>query len=386
MATGFGFCANCGTPAGAPDEKFCASCGAAMPVNAAAQAGAAGAGAVGSAAPIAAAPPPAPTPPPWATAPTPPPYTPAPTPPPYGQPYAPGQPAWGTPPMGPMGPMGARPRTAVNPILVVAGLVVIVAIIGVGAFALANNKGSGAPGSLVFSPSTVSCDDTLTITTTLPSSVKESDPITLKVDGTAGGTHTAVEAGLTKQANGSWSGTASGPVDCTMGKGSHTEQLVDASGKVLAEGSFTITGTAASEPAVTTPKSTDTPAPVASAKTTPKATSKPAVTPPPSTAGSITVDPDSFSCSAAPVQVTMTFSLPASLSSDSEITAVIDGSQGETGTVGDNFDQQADGSWLSTETDTSTTLCSDYDTGKHTLGFLDASGSTIAEGSFTVNP
>lgn len=396
MTTGFGFCANCGTPAGAPDEKFCASCGAAMPANAASQAAAAAAP-MAAVLPAAALPPTTP-PPPWATMPPPPyaaapppPYAAAPTPPPYAQPYAPvppapGQPAWGTPPIG---TYGARPRTAVNPLFLVAGVLVIVAIVAAGAFALANgNKSSGSPGTghpgtLVFSPSTVSCDGMLTITTTLPSTVKDSDPITLKVDGTAGGTHTVVEAGLTKQADGSWSGTSSGAADCTMGAGLHTEQLVDANGKVLAEGTFTIAGSTASASVQATPEAT------ATANPKPTMTPKPTKTPKATVAlaaGYLTMDPSSFSCSAAPVDVVLTISLPSSLTADSEVTSVIDGSTGETGTVGANFDQQPDGSWLSTSTNSSTTICTEYDPGTHTIGFEDSNGNPIVEGSFTVEP
>jgi hypothetical protein len=374
MAAGFGFCANCGTPASAPDEKFCASCGAAMPAHAAA--------------PMASAPPPY-APPPSAPQPyAPQPYAPQPyAPPQYAPP--PVQPAWGAPPMGaPVAPA----RTAVNPVVLIAGLLVIVAIVGVGAFAFVNgSKSSGSPGAnghpgtLAFSPSTVSCDDTLTITTTLPSSVKDSDPVTLKVDGNATGTHTVVEAGLTKQSDGSWSGTASGPPDCSMGPGLHTEQLVDATGKVLAEGSFTISGATASGSAEETAESTATAKATAKATKTPKPTKTPRVTPP-AAGSSVVIDPDSFSCSAAAINVTLTVTLSASFSSSDEVTAVIDGSVGETGTVGDIFTQQADGSWSSSTTNTSKSLCGSYDPGDHTIGFQDSGGSMIAEGSFTVLP
>ena len=399
MAAGFGFCANCGTPASAPDEKFCASCGTALPGHAAAAAAAA---APMAAAPMAAAPM---TPPPYAQAPTPPPYAQAPTPQPYGQPPAsyapppygavppaPGQPAWGTPPMG---AYGAPAKSAMNPLYIVVGAVVILAIVGVGAFALANgNKSSGSPGangrpgSLVFSPTTVSCDATLTISTTLPASVKDTDPITLKIDGNTVGTHTAVEAGLAKQADGSWSGTSSGPSDCsTMGAGLHTEQLVDGSGNVLAEGSFTIAGSAATETPEATAKATATATAKATANITPAPTPVPVVTPPPATTeGTVVVTPNSFSCSAKAVQVTLTVTLPASLTATSTVTAVVDGSTGSTGTVGDNFTKQSDGSWISSTTDTSTTLCTNYDPGQHDIGFQDSTGNMVSEGTFTVLP
>ena len=403
MAAGFGFCANCGTPASAPDEKFCASCGTALPGHAAAAAAAA---APMAAAPM--APPPysqAPTPPPYGQAPTPPPYAQAPTPPPYGQPPAsyapppygavppaPGQPAWGAPPMG---AYGAPAKSAVNPLFIVVGAVVILAIVGVGAFALANgNKSSGSPGAngrpgtLVFSPTTISCDATLTISTTLPASVKDTDPISLKVDGNTTGTHTAVEAGLTKQADGSWSGSSSGPFDCsTMGPGAHTEQLVDGSGNVLAEGSFIIAGPTATQTAEATAEATAKATARPTVKITPAPTPVPVVTaPPPTTEGSVVVTPNSFSCSGPVIQVSLSVTLPASLTATSTVTAVIDGSVGSTGTVGDNFTRQADGSWLSATTDSSTTLCKNYDTGQHDIGFQDSTGNMVSEGTFTVLP
>ena len=68
------------------------------------------------------------------------------------------------------------------------------------------------------------------------------------------------------------------------------------------------------------------------------------------------------------------------------LTAVVDGSTGETGTVGDNFTKQSDGSWISSTTDTSTTLCTNYDTGQHDIGFQDSTGNMVSEGTFTVLP
>jgi hypothetical protein len=111
------------------------------------------------------------------------------------------------------------------------------------------------------------------------------------------------------------------------------------------------------------------------------------VTPPPATTeGTVVVTPNSFSCSAKAVQVTLTVTLPASLTATSTVTAVVDGSTGETGTVGDNFTKQSDGSWISSTTDTSTTLCTNYDTGQHDIGFQDSTGNMVSEGTFTVLP
>jgi hypothetical protein len=173
-----------------------------------------------------------------------------------------------------------------------------------------------------------------------------------------------------------------------MTPGLHTEQLVDAAGHVLAEGSFTITGSTATSEA--TAKSTAKPTVKTTAEPTAKVTAKPTKTPkvtePPVGEGTVTIDPDSFSCSGAVITVTLTVTLPAVYSSGDEITAVVDGTVGGTDTVGDIFVQQADGSWLSSTTDTSTTLCKDYDPGQHTIGFQDSAAEMIAEGSFTVLP
>ena len=187
-------------------------------------------------------------------------------------------------------PRSLRPsqRILVNPILVIVGILVIVAVIAGVGYYLMNNGSKGSPGaggshaagvsgattprlpspitpargpviypgSIVFSPSTVSCGDSLTVTITLPATVKETDQITLKIDGKTKGSHTVVDQGMTKQADGKWYQTASGPVDCTLGAGLHTEDLVDANGTVLAEGYFTIVGSAATPTPKLTPKAT----------------------------------------------------------------------------------------------------------------------------------
>ena len=356
MTTGFGFCANCGTPATSAAEKFCASCGTALPAHAATAAAAA-----------AAAPPPPPPPPPVGAPYAPPPYTPA-------------QPAWGMP------PAAAPAGSAVNPILLLVGALVIVAVIaGVGFYVVNNgSKGSPAPsiasssptvassspkatiahspsggivggsGSIAFSPSTVVCGETWTTTVTLPASVKGTDQITLKVDGVVVGTQTVIDAGMTKQADGSWLGTDTGPADCSVGVGKHTEQLVDASGKVLAEGSFTFVESSTKTPAVSE--------------------------------GSITFKPAEFSCSAAPVQVTETIRLPASLQGADLITAVIDGQAGKTGTVASSFKKQSDGSWLATYTYSSTNFCAQYDTGPHVIFIVDQNGNYPAQGAWRIDP
>ena len=367
MTAGFGFCANCGTPATSPAEQFCASCGTALPGHAAAA--------------MAAATPPPPPPPPYAQ-------------PPYAQqPYAPVQPGWGGPPMAPA-------RGGVNPLLVLAGVVLIAAIAGVGIYAYSNSsKGSpgpssgasgnvtGYPGTIVFSPASVGCDGSFTITTTLPGSVKETDQITSTIDGAVEGSKTVLEAGLTKQADGTWSGTKASGADCSIGAGAHTEQLLDASGKVLAQGTVTFVASSSANPtAQTTANPTANPTAKQTAKTTAKPTAKTTGTLPPVAGGSVTFKPNSFSCSGAAVTVTMTITLPASFSGSDLIYPDVDGSVGSSTTVDSIFEQQADGSWLETESNTNTNLCGAYSVGNHTIGIEDDAGNIVAMGSFTVKP
>ena len=227
--------------------------------------------------------------------------------------------------------------SSATPILVVVGVLVIVAVIaGVGYYAMNNgSKGSPVPsgshgasaavasptastaavspsggkvagsGSIIFSPSTFSCDQTVTLTITLPATVKETDEITLRVDGTSKDTHTVVDEGMTKQADGTWYVTSSGTPDCSIGVGHHTEQLVDQNGNVLAEGSFTITGIGRKRQRRNRPRNR--------LRSWPRH---------PSTA---TIVPSSFSCSAATVQVVETIRLPSSLHATTPITAEIDG-------------------------------------------------------------
>ena len=293
--------------------------------------------------------------------------------------------------------MGAPVRPAgsgINPLLVLVGALILVALVGVGVYAYSNgSKGSPAPsgggssptaavnsptaavnsptvavsqtptaapsvsrtGSMVFSPKTISCGATLTVTITLPSSVSDSEKIILLIDGEIVGTHTVVEAGMKKQADGSWYVTGSGPVDCTLGAGKHTEMLVDLSANLLAEGSFTLTASASAKPTTVS-------------------------------AGSITFTPSSWSCSAASVQVTEAVRLPASIAGSSQMTSEIDGQGMGTGTVSSTLKKQSDGSWYAAYTNPSATLCGLYDPGKHTVTVKDQSGQVIAEGTFTVKP
>ncbi len=342
MATGFGFCNSCGSAVTGPGEKFCSSCGAALPVHA-----------------------PAPTP----------------APPPYA-PVAPVQPYWA---MQPATAPYAPARATVNPFLLIAGVVLIAALVGAGAFLFVNlPKGSGGssngttaagsaspsggsggyPGSIVFSPSTVGCDEPLTTTMTLPSSVKDTDQITGRFDGKAGTTQTVVDAGMTQREDGSWFLSKTNPADCSFGIGLHTAQLADASGKVLAEGSYTLVESASAKP-----------------------TQKPTPTRAPLTEPIGTIEPSSISCSAAAgVQVVATYRLPASVADSILLTAVWDDEEMEIGKVSSFFVRQSDGTWLATSTFTGAEICDTFDPGEHRMGYLDYDGRLVVEVRFTIKP
>jgi hypothetical protein len=226
-----------------------------------------------------------------------------------------------------------------------------------GSVAPANSGGNNGayPGSMVFSPSTVTCGQTYMTTIRLPSSVSSTDEITLQDNGTTVGTHTVVDAGMTQQPDGTWYGSDTGPIDCSMSAGIHTERLVDPSGDVLAEGSFTFVESASPSPG-------------------------------PLSEGTVTVEPSSFSCSGAEVDVTVTIQLPGSIPGSTQLTSEIDGSAETTSSVESGFAKQSDGTWLSTATISSSDLCSELGAGQHRIGAMDANGNVVAEGTFTVNP
>ncbi len=249
MTTGFGFCARCGTPRIGADQKFCAVCGSALSPNAAqAQADTPAPVTVSIPAPAWPAPAPMPAALPEASPVVPPrpaiAYSAAPAP---G--YEPPTPSYPAPP--PPAATGFK----ITPIMLLIGAVVVVALV---AGYLYLNKGSGSSG-ITFSPSTVSCSNPLPFTTTahLPATVKGTDTITITFDGKAAGP-TQVDASgsdVTQQPDGSWiivSTTDASQVQslCAAGgtsggfsiltPGTHTMQVLDATGKVLAQGSYTV--------------------------------------------------------------------------------------------------------------------------------------------------
>ena len=177
-------------------------------------------------------------------------------------------------------PQGAAPRrTSVNPALLVIGGVVIVAIVAV---LLVVNGMSGGPGGISFDPSTISCSAPVAFTTTgrLPASVHAGDTVTITLDGQAfTSEQVSPDNSYVQQADGSWTLTNTSSLAtvqslCAVGgsaggfdvltPGTHTEQVLDSSGKVLAQGSYTVTAGGAGGAAVTptpTPTPLATPAP-----------------------------------------------------------------------------------------------------------------------------
>jgi hypothetical protein len=147
---------------------------------------------------------------------------------------------------------------AFNPLLIV-GAIAIVAVLAVVAYTQVINK-PGSSGSITFSPSTVSCSNPVAFTTTmnLPSSVKQDDQLRIYLDGKLATTQTiSGDTGdnWTKQSDGSWVGVSTTTAEdmqtlCSAGGasggfniltvGTHTYEIRDASGKVLASGQYTV--------------------------------------------------------------------------------------------------------------------------------------------------
>jgi hypothetical protein len=344
MTTGFGFCPNCGAALTEGGQRFCAECGFTL-----------------SAAASAAVPPPAPV--------------------------APAPPPWAVPPGAPVG--AAPARSPINPTTLLIGALVIAAIVAVGFFAMNGSKasssasashgdlfGSSVPttsavpatptqdtsaGIVTLKPSTFSCSDAsieITLSVWLPASVSAEEEVTGELDGTQVSTRVVGDA-FEKQPDGRWlrSETDSAAAVCAgLEAGKHVYRVLDSEGNLLAQGSFTLTGQAA------------TPTPAGGG-------------------GSLVVQPPTFSCTDTSTQVSIAVVLPGSLSASDEITAVLDGEKGNTDTLsGAGFTRQADGSWLSTESSTASHVCSAYGPGTHTFSVLDSQDNVLAVGSFTANP
>ena len=233
---------------------------------------------------------------------------------------------------------------------------------------------------VTFAPSKLSCSTPVdvTITIRLPASVHVGDTIGEKLDGKSisSGPITA-DAMTVHQPDGSWivtdrSSAAGMKTVCKAGginngfavytPGTHTLQVVDADGVVLAEGSYTVA------------------APIA--------------TPSPKASG-ITFVPSVVDCS-APAGLTTTIHLPSSVHSGDIITEKFDGKSlgSETLTADSMTVLQPDGSWILTDKTTVARMqqvCAAGGIsngvgvgtpGTHTLQVLDANGVVLAEGSY----
>jgi hypothetical protein len=396
MATGFGFCSNCGTALTEPGQRFCANCGFTLPASIAAAAevppataaptpaAAAPTPAVGAAPPVPApwvqppSPPVAPAPPAWAVPPT----AQVPPPPPAG-PAGPPPPTWA---VAPVVPVAAAPaRTRVSPAMLLVGGLVIAGLLAAGYVATNGAKPSSSPGagrsgglfgssaptataaptkanvaagSVTFKPSSFSCADPslpITMSVFLPAAVLASEEVTAKLDATNLSAKT-VGTDFEKQADGRWLSTGNDTVStlCDMvGAGDHAFRVLDSKGNLLAQGSFTITA---------------------------------AATPTPAGAGVVTVEPSTFSCTATGLEVTVTVWLPATVSASDQVTGRLDGVDANTDSVGNGFDQQPDGRWQSIATESASSLCGSLASGVHTLSVVDSKGNVLAQGSFTLQP
>jgi hypothetical protein len=171
---------------------------------------------------------------------------------------APAPSAWGAQPptAQPQAWQGYAPaapaKAKTNPLFFVLGALVLLGLVGAVAFvAVSATSGGGSNvGGITVNPSSFKCSSASPVqyTVKLPASVKGTDQVTNRVDGGDWGRSVTVSDYFTQQSDSTWlHDAASDPLttcDGPSGKlaaGTHKLQVVDASGKVLADGSFTIT-------------------------------------------------------------------------------------------------------------------------------------------------
>jgi len=115
-------------------------------------------------------------------------------------------------------------------------------------------RSAGGPGRITFKPPAISCSSPVAFTSIvqLPSSVHVGDTIAMVLDGrTLGYQRFSTGSSTVHQADGSWTVTNTSTAsriqsDCesglsTVAPGTHTEEILDSAGKVLAKGSYTVT-------------------------------------------------------------------------------------------------------------------------------------------------
>jgi hypothetical protein len=158
--------------------------------------------------------------------------------PPAGVPPAPALSAAGQP------GVAAAGRGLTLPLPAIVGGVLVLAVLIV-AVVMANGGSGNAPG-IAYTPSTVSCTgETISLTVRLPASVQTTDALAFAVDGQvwpAGDYFSVTSAGYTLQPDGTWlfEATEDTPaaVECTLPVGTHTVQILNASGGAIATGSL----------------------------------------------------------------------------------------------------------------------------------------------------
>jgi hypothetical protein len=152
-------------------------------------------------------------------------------------------------------PAAAGAGIKVTPQMLAIGGVVLAVIVGAYLFMNMNSNSGG----ITFTPSTLSCSKPVSFTTSahLPSSVKAADSVTITLDGKPVTTsQVSSVTDMIQQPDGSWTsvdttspttmqamcatGGSSGGFDI-LTPGTHTMQVLDASGKILAQGSYTVT-------------------------------------------------------------------------------------------------------------------------------------------------
>ena len=126
----------------------------------------------------------------------------------------------------------------------VSGIVLVLALTGCGS--------SSGSGSITFSPATVNCSNPAAETETiqLPASVAASAAFTETFDGKTISTGVVSTGGFQQQSDGTWKDIVQETVATLQAAcavwtdGVHPAQILDASGKVLAQGSVTVSGSA----------------------------------------------------------------------------------------------------------------------------------------------
>ncbi len=230
---------------------------------------------------------------------------------------------------------------------------------------------AAAVASILVSPATFGCADSgdARLAILLPASVGEDMVVTLEIDGESIG-DMALTDKFVQKADGSWSysDTQSMASLCEqVGSGRHVLHVLDDSSQTLAQGIFTITGTA------------PTPAP------TPKPTPAPTPTPAAAGGGAILVTPALFACSSTTTPVQITIVLGPSVPATAAVAMTIDTQTLGTDTVGTGFEKQSDGTWLASDGVDASSLCK-YGDGPHTIKVIDSTKTILAQGVFTTEP